>query len=944
MLLPVRLETRFAQVGATATLKVRIYPDEVHVDSLERGLTADERTAGQALVDGGLGRCGRGAFARLVGVVGAARAEWVAHACTPRNLAERASGAPPDFPDTAEPGLPRTVARALPDRFVVVAVQGGQVSRAVGRPMPRDLQVSPVPTGDELPVDAAGGLVVPPGSEWLVDFDAATAVGMGVTVTLAGGNRTVDRLVAMGTRSSQGAAAGADELEDLLTGHRFTDGLGLLAQGTPTNNSDGARSPYRPRRTPVAPAADVDPARADSDTSAAAGVLGLDAQVLTGLLGHGSGEQSLARDVNTALWPAGWGEYLTRLQKNDVPGLSDAQRESARRLFRGHVRGRGPVPALHVGAQPYGVLPVSDLHAWEPQAGETTEGVHRVVERLLDRWLQAARNRVPQVRAGRPNLDATMLEVLGSSPVMQGLRVRPLVSEDVSGAVKAAIGIGAGGTRPSGRSSRRWPPRCSGSTPRGRCSARCTRRPGRSRCRWSRSGTRSSSPRCSARRRGCSRSTACCRRCSYLSWQSGESDVAKASPASVLPDLLELVELEAELTARTGALIARADDAHPDELFAIAAELGARAPSAVRRCCRRSSRSSRSRPRSPRWRCRRRSPTRRGWSASRRSAGGSSRWATAARCAPRCSAVASDLEARASPSPRRSTARRTGSTRGRPRSSPSAAPGSTSRGRGRAGRGLTIGAYGVVEDLCPARPALRRLDPRADHPARGRGRDAAQLAPEPPARRPVGRRAVRHRPLERPRPAGRPRHRRRPAGQQLGALVGYQIERGLAEAGLARLQLSLRTIAPLVARRLHDRDGADSDSARESVAATNVVDGVLLLKLHPPGDTTLRARLDVPPENAYLAAGDWKPLTDAEWAAVTRVLRAAADTIDAVADVMLSESVLQFAGGNPHRAAAAMDAVSSGADPSDSIDVLEAQDSGERLTHRVLAVLGGTRP
>ena len=79
----------------------------------------------------------------------------------------------------------------------------------------------------------------------------------------------------------------------------------------------------------------------------------------------------------------------------------------------------------------------------------------------------------------------------------------------------------------------------------------------------------------------------------YLSWQSGDSDAAKASPAAVLPDLLEHVGLEAELTARTGALIARADDAHPDELFAIAAELGARARDRRRgACCRRSSRSS----------------------------------------------------------------------------------------------------------------------------------------------------------------------------------------------------------------------------------------------------------------------------------------------------------------------------------------------------------------
>ncbi len=181
-------------------------------------------------------------------------------------------------------------------------------------------------------------------------------------------------------------------------------------------------------------------------------------------------------------------------------------------------------------------------------------------------------------------------------------------------------------------------------------------------------------------------------------------------------------------------------------------------------------------------------------------------------------------------------------------------------------------------------------------------------------------------------------------GQHIGALVGYQLERGLAEARLARLQLSLRTIAPLIARRLSDEDGLDSQAAQEAVAATNVVDAVLLLKLHPPGDLTLRTALDVPPKNAYLDPTDWEPLTDPQWATVTRILRDAADTIDAVADIMLSESVLQFANGNPQRAAAAMDAMSTGASPSDTIDVLEAHDSAERLTHRVLGIVEARDP
>ena len=74
-----------------------------------------------------------------------------------------------------------------------------------------------------------------------------------------------------------------------------------------------------------------------------AAVLGVDATLLTGLVGEGTGEQSLAGHVNTALWGAGWGSYLRLL--DDLRVLL-----SARRLVasgpdrRGHEdpRPRGP--------------------------------------------------------------------------------------------------------------------------------------------------------------------------------------------------------------------------------------------------------------------------------------------------------------------------------------------------------------------------------------------------------------------------------------------------------------------------------------------------------------------------------------------------------------------------------------------------------------------------
>lgn len=61
--------------------------------------------------------------------------------------------------------------------------------------------------------------------------------------------------------------------------------------------------------------------------------------------------------------------------------------------------------------------------------------------------------------------------------------------------------------------------------------------------------------------------------------------------------------------------------------------------------------------------------------------------------------------------------------------------------------------------------------------------------------------------------------------QPLGGLLGYRIERGMHEAGLDRLMLSLRMIAPLSQGKLTDRNENVPQEAVEALAPTPLTMG-----------------------------------------------------------------------------------------------------------------------
>lgn len=467
LLLPLRIETRFKDVpgrdgGVRQQLWVRVYPDDIAVDTFEE-LLAESEIANARIYwtnvwkAGGADAAKRAAWRSIVTSHGAGRARWIIDQVAPSNPAEEpvvaagehvlvivteqplpaaereparafwravfgaaadtgafdaafadlvtalgqtraeiiaAQYAPTDL--TPPPGDPPTAVHVafcdlpdqatidsqqlpwshaantatLPERLVVLGFDGAeQTLFHVGRPIPPELSIGPdpsAPEAEQLRIED-DELVVPDELAWMTDFDAAVATGMGFRIDLSPTQARAgfDRLFVLGVRLSADASAGATDLEGLIAHHqRSRKGFSLLAQGAPTNNVEDAASGYTWREDPdfsydhffgTAPS-DPDDWRDRRDGRWLAGCIGIDAEVLKSSPNYFGVDQVEARAMNEALWPATLGYLMDEMME---PVFGDDAIDSTRSWFTRYVVGRGTIPAVRVGRQPYGILPVT---------------------------------------------------------------------------------------------------------------------------------------------------------------------------------------------------------------------------------------------------------------------------------------------------------------------------------------------------------------------------------------------------------------------------------------------------------------------------------------------------------------------------------------------------------------------------------------------------------
>ena len=326
----------------------------------------------------------------LVGAVGAPRAQELTDSYAPYNLSEKPAATftrtttnvrmsflilpkNEDLETKTTSWMKAAQADLLPERFVLLAYQNNvKVLEELGAPVQAPFHVSPDPASDtesQFQFDEHGNLVVGDDLRWMLDFDEAVSRGMGFRINLTAQQAATgfDRLFVLGIRLGSDAAQGKTELENLFQHHYFSrTGFAFLPQGSPTNNTEEVNSAYS--REDDADASfdfvfkglaqfnETDDLLLKRDGQLFAESLGLDTEWLKQVPHAGDRDQCEARAMNTALWPATLGYFMDTLLQ---PVFNDDDIYYTRWFFNRFVSGRGMIPAIRIGRQPYGILPAS---------------------------------------------------------------------------------------------------------------------------------------------------------------------------------------------------------------------------------------------------------------------------------------------------------------------------------------------------------------------------------------------------------------------------------------------------------------------------------------------------------------------------------------------------------------------------------------------------------
>jgi hypothetical protein len=407
------------------------------------------------------------AYQALQAAVGAARAQAIADGARPVNLAD---GPPsgvargdaqvevvvvqltPADQLTTRPTSWSRAARVelLPERLVLIGYTGSEIAlTAVGEPIPPTLIVSPDPSAPPeqmlKPIDDT--LQIPDDIAWMFDFERALAVGMAfrVDLTPAQAEAGFDRLIVLGVRLGDSPAGAKGLLEGLLEHHLYSrSGLELLPQGAATNNTESAGSAYSFRDDPDASfapfyqqvpqyALEPDPLLR-SDGEWLAQLVGLAHGLVQRVPRAGGRDQSEARAMQIALWSGTLGYTMQTLL---APVFSNGDVADTRAFFTRYVSGRGPLTALRIADQPYGILPATafssiDVNTWfgsEDLQRPYAARLYSILRRMDDDWA-ALLGQVSFI--GKPGGDPhqMLLDVLGLHP--GAVEYYPLQSDSVA--------------------------------------------------------------------------------------------------------------------------------------------------------------------------------------------------------------------------------------------------------------------------------------------------------------------------------------------------------------------------------------------------------------------------------------------------------------------------------------------------------------------------------
>ena len=193
------------------------------------------------------------------------------------------------------------------------------------------------------------------------------------------------------------------------------------ATGRASRRRPPSRSPHGRRRSP-GPTPTPPP---DANAGRLAAALGVGAAPLAVAPGAGGRHHALASALVDALWEATGGYYASELLD---PHGSDAITDGVRVHAAAALHASGPLPAIRLGPQPYGVLPVAPRRLAPHLDSAVDLNLHRFSGMLRFMWEEQL-DRVPRLgRVGETQgVDDVLLELLQRTPVPWELRWREMV-------------------------------------------------------------------------------------------------------------------------------------------------------------------------------------------------------------------------------------------------------------------------------------------------------------------------------------------------------------------------------------------------------------------------------------------------------------------------------------------------------------------------------------
>ena len=251
-------------------------------------------------------------------------------------------------------------------------------------------------------------------------------MGLGFRIALKPGDEAgFDELIVLGLKHSSDVADTEALVTELLAGHRYSvKGLALVPQGTATNNTSSEDAGldsidwFADASFAAEEAGETLEALIDLDTAndghRLAAYLGLDSKLFARVPHAGGHDHAEAVAMNAALYPGTLG-YFLRTMIGEVAG--DATLDDLRELFTRSVTGRGPLASIRVGNQPYGIVlagPAPRLRADPGRENRLDIAIEGIIAKARHFWTA----QMPQLARLGASSDgsADLLAVMGLQP------------------------------------------------------------------------------------------------------------------------------------------------------------------------------------------------------------------------------------------------------------------------------------------------------------------------------------------------------------------------------------------------------------------------------------------------------------------------------------------------------------------------------------------------